>query len=98
MYVEFQEIQQHQAEFVAMLNDPEPPSGGSGGGSGGGLPAGQPAGGGGGGGGNPMEGGYIQVTPEEKSAIERVGFSLTIRSSAVWLCEGHNYRIIPCTV
>ena len=68
---EFQEIQQHQAEFVAMLNDPEPPSGGGGGGSGGGLPA-QPVGGGGGGG-NPMEGGYIQVTPEEKSAIERVG-------------------------
>ena len=52
-----------------MLNDPEA----AGGGGGGGLGGGQAQGGAGGqGGGAPGESGYIQVTTEEKQAIERV--------------------------
>ena len=64
-----QVIQQNQQQFVQMLNDPEAGSGG--GGSGGGS-------GSGGGGSAPQAGGvgggqeFIQVTAEEKAAIERV--------------------------
>ncbi len=68
----FQVITQNQERFVQLLNDPEV---GSGSGGSGGVPTQGPnvgGGGGGGGGGSPGEGGYIQVTPEEKQAIERV--------------------------
>ena len=54
-----------------MLNDPELSSGGGSGGGGSGT--------GGGGGSAPPAGGgqdFIQVTPEEKAAIERVGITL----------------------
>lgn len=74
-----QVIQQNQQQFVQMLNDPEAGSGGGGGGSGGPAP---PAGGGGG----SQE--YIQVTPEEKAAIERVSrYLLLILSSFVPLSQ-----------
>ena len=59
-------ISQNQERFIQMLNDSEEDSGQ------------QPGGGGGTGGGqDPMGGGgYIQVTPQEKEAIERVSFKL----------------------
>lgn len=60
-------IQEHQEEFVALLNsgDPAPGAGQPGGPFGGG-------GGGGGGGGVPPGAVQIQVTTQEREAIERV--------------------------
>lgn len=60
--VSFQLINQNQQRFVEMLNSPDPPAGGEGGG-------GAPAGGGGGGAAGQN---YIQVTPAEREAIDRV--------------------------
>ena len=61
LLVIFQRISQNQERFIAMLNDQDEEPG-------------QQGGGGGGTGGDPMGGGggYIQVTPQEKEAIERV--------------------------
>lgn len=84
-----QQISQHQEQFIQMLNDPE--SGVQGGGGGGG----RGGGGGGGGGGVTAEAGsghmnYIQVTPQEKEAIERLkalGFPEGLVVQAYFACE-----------
>ncbi|KAF1477216.1 hypothetical protein FQV17_0011344, partial [Megadyptes antipodes antipodes] len=84
-----QQISQHQEHFIQMLNEPvqEPSQGGEGGGSGGG------------GGGSDTEGvseagnghmNYIQVTPQEKEAIERLkalGFPEGLVIQAYFACE-----------
>lgn len=59
----FQRISQNQERFIAMLNDQDDEPGQQGGGVGGQGGGQDPMGGG---------GGYIQVTPQEKEAIERV--------------------------
>lgn len=59
-----QEIRTNQADFIQMLNEPNPEAVPGGGGLGAGGTAGDPSNA------SPMR--YIQVTPQEKEAIERV--------------------------
>lgn len=70
-----QEISSHQEQFIQMLNEPNPEVVPSGGGSVAGGPGGAGGVGGDAPGGSHMS--YIQVTPQEKEAIERVRRSLS---------------------
>jgi len=88
-------ISQNQEPFVRMLNEPEGESEGSGGG--GGVSTPQSGGGGGGGGSQPSEAVLqgllpteIQVTPQDKEAIERLkalGFPEHLVVQAYFACE-----------
>ncbi|CAL8317504.1 unnamed protein product [Lota lota] len=75
-----QEISNHQEQFIQMLNEPVPAEvqSAGGGGGGGGLPS------------NPSGGNYIQITPQEKEAIERLkalGFPEGLVIQAYFACE-----------
>ncbi|KAL6075626.1 UV excision repair protein rad23 [Balamuthia mandrillaris] len=76
-------ISQHQQEFMALLNEPVA-EGAAGGGGLGGMMGGMGGGGGGGG------GGVIQVTQEEKDAIDRLqalGFDRSVVIQAFFACD-----------
>ncbi|XP_030050173.1 UV excision repair protein RAD23 homolog B isoform X1 [Microcaecilia unicolor] len=75
-----QQISQHQEQFIQMLNEPVQESGGQGGGSSGGVAAEAGSG----------HMNYIQVTPQEKEAIERLkalGFPEGLVIQAYFACE-----------
>jgi len=86
-------INQHQQRFIEMLNEPtdsSAPSANAPPGAGGMMPPAALGGGGGGGGGGAGGNGYIQVTPEEKLAIERLkdlGFEEALVIQAYFACE-----------
>lgn len=85
-----QEISSHQEQFIQMLNEPNPEAVPAGGGSGGGAGGAGGAGGvaGDAAGGSHMS--YIQVTPQEKEAIERLkalGFPEGLVIQAYFACE-----------
>ncbi|KAJ8791266.1 hypothetical protein J1605_020706 [Eschrichtius robustus] len=77
-----QQISQHQEHFIQMLNEPVQEAGGQGGGGGGGSGGIAEAGSG--------HMNYIQVTPQEKEAIERLkalGFPEGLVIQAYFACE-----------
>ncbi|KAK2106988.1 UV excision repair protein RAD23 B [Saguinus oedipus] len=77
-----QQISQHQEPFIQMLNEPVQEAGGQGGGGGGGSGGIAEAGSG--------HMNYIQVTPQEKEAIERLktlGFPERLVIQAYFACE-----------
>ncbi|XP_055973180.1 UV excision repair protein RAD23 homolog B [Sorex fumeus] len=77
-----QQISQHQEHFIQMLNEPVQEAGGQGGGSGSGSAGIAEAGSG--------HMNYIQVTPQEKEAIERLkalGFPEGLVIQAYFACE-----------
>ncbi|XP_043952463.1 UV excision repair protein RAD23 homolog B isoform X1 [Gambusia affinis] len=79
------EISDHQEQFIQMLNEPIPDSAPTGGGGG---PGGAGGVGGGTSGGGQMS--YIQVTPQEKEAIERLkalGFPEGLVIQAYFACD-----------
>uniref|UniRef100_A0A3B3BPB3 UV excision repair protein RAD23 n=1 Tax=Oryzias melastigma TaxID=30732 RepID=A0A3B3BPB3_ORYME len=89
-----QEISNHQEQFIQMLNEPNPDPVPGGGGGGGGVGGGGGGARGAGGTGADPSGGshmsYIQVTPQEKEAIERLkalGFPEGLVIQAYFACE-----------
>jgi len=83
-----QEISSHQEQFIQMLNEPNPEAVPSGGGGVAGGPGGAGGVGGDAPGGSHMS--YIQVTPQEKEAIERLkalGFPEGLVIQAYFACE-----------